>query len=144
MADPAIKAKIDEIVYCTVDWCPNSVTFKEDEALKWLYPVFYIYFTIDYLWRITVALSRNAFIDLRIDITNAQAEIIIILTPILSLGGLTFATFGGAAAILGIIGITTVSAVGISGGIVVAQLSSIVIENENVYALFFNGLWAIL
>ena len=71
MADAAIKAKIDEIVYCTVDWCPNSVTFKEDEALKWLYPVFYIYFTIDYLWRITVALSRNAFIDLRIDITNA-------------------------------------------------------------------------
>ena len=89
-----------------------------------------------------MALSRNFFIDLNIQITNAEAEIVVILTPILSLGGLTFTTFGGIAFILGIIGLTTAASIGIAAFVVVGSLSAIVVDNEDIYEIAFNVAYA--
>ena len=136
MSSISVKEKVDAIVYCTSTICPNSATYEPDDSIAIFYPVLYIYFTADYLFRITLALTRNLFIDMNLAITKAEAEIVVILSPILGLGGLTFATFGGMLFILGIIMVSSMAALGVAGSVL--MVTAVGDADEETINLYFE------
>ena len=138
----SVKEQVDTIVYCTAKICPNAVDYEPDDSIAIFYPILYVYFTADYLFRVALALTRNTFIDMNMALTRAEAEVIVILSPILGLGGLTFATFGGLLFILGIIVVTTVLALAVAGSVLLALV--LAEADEATFELFFVVLQAAL